>query len=174
MERSVEHSTQRSQPSTELVASAVLPAAFERFACCDAVADRSSRARSLRPGISVKAHLSSNVEVHRLWTYDGASVMSRYLGRQPGNHHEHFHWAGVVLKDEADNVTLENFAVTAETAKDAGTTQGKYIDREWNFDMYGTVNAKGEVDEDQTFHKEHLDSGTHGTRATSMTVRTDK
>jgi hypothetical protein len=85
-----------------------------------------------------------------------------------------FHLAGVVLKDEADNVTLENFAVTEKTAKEAGTTQGKYIDRDWNFDMYGTVNAKGEVDEDQTFHKEHLDSGTHGTRATSMTVRTDK
>jgi hypothetical protein len=85
-----------------------------------------------------------------------------------------FHWAGVVLKDGADNVTLENFAVTEETARDAGVAQGKYIDREWNFDMYGTVDAKGVVDEDQTFHKEHLDSGTHGTYATSMAVRTDK
>lgn len=53
-------------------------------------------------------------------------------------------------------------------------TQGKYIDRDWNFDMYGTVDAKGEVDENQTFHKEHLDSGTHCTQATSMAVRTDK
>jgi hypothetical protein len=85
-----------------------------------------------------------------------------------------FHWAGVVMKDGADNITLENFAVTEETAKEAGVPQGKYIDREWNFDMYGTVDAKGDVDENQTFHKEHLDSGTHGTHATSMAVRTDK
>jgi len=85
-----------------------------------------------------------------------------------------FHWAGVVMKDGADNVTLENFAVTEETAKEAGVTQGKYIDRAWNFDMYGTVDANGAVDENQTFHKEHLDTGTHGTEATSMAVRTDK
>ena len=85
-----------------------------------------------------------------------------------------FHWAGVVMKDGADNLTLENFAVTEETAKDAGVAQGKYIDRDWNFDMYGTVDAKGEVDERQTFHQEHLDSGTHGTQATSMAVRTDR
>jgi hypothetical protein len=40
--------------------------------------------------------------------------------------------------------------------------------------MYGTVDAKGEVDENQTFHNDHLNSGTHGNRATSMVVRTDK
>jgi len=39
-------------------------------------------------------------------------------------------------------------------------------------DMF--LDAKGEVDENQTFHQEHLDSGTHGTQATSMAVRTDK
>ena len=78
------------------------------------------------------------------------------------------------MKDGADNLTLENFAVTEETAKEAGVAQGKYIDRDWNFDMYGTVDAKGEVDENQTVHEEHLDSGTHGTQATSMAVRTDK
>ena len=85
-----------------------------------------------------------------------------------------FHWAGVVMKDGADNITLENFAVTEETAKDAGVSQGSYLDREWNFDMYGTVGANGAVDDSQTFHHEHLESGTHGTYATSMAVRTDK
>jgi hypothetical protein len=94
--------------------------------------------------------------------------------KQQGPTTWNFHWAGVVMKDDADNITLENFAVTAETAQDMGVPQGKYIDRDWNFDMYGTVNAKGEVDESQTFHKEHLDSGTHGSDATSMAVRTDK
>jgi hypothetical protein len=85
-----------------------------------------------------------------------------------------FHWAGVVMKDGADNVTLENFAVTEEAAQGAGVAQGKYIDRNWNFDMYGTVDASGAVDESQTFHNEHLDSGTHGSQATSMAVRTDR
>ena len=47
-------------------------------------------------------------------------------------------------------------------------------DRDWNFDMYGTVDEKGAVDESQTFHNDHLNSGTHGNRATSMVVRTDK
>lgn len=94
--------------------------------------------------------------------------------KQQGPMTWNFHWAGVVMKDGSDNITLENFAVTAETAQDAGVSQGSYIDRDWNFDMYGTVNAKGEVDENQTFHKEHLDSGTHGSEATSMAVRTDK
>jgi hypothetical protein len=79
-----------------------------------------------------------------------------------------FHWAGVVLKDGADNVTLENFAVTDTYAKSKGVPQGAFIDRDWNFDMYGTV------DKSQTFHKEHLDSNTHGNTATSMVVRTDK
>jgi hypothetical protein len=75
--------------------------------------------------------------------------------KQSGDLTWNFHWAGVVMKDGADNITLENFAVTEETAKEAGVPQGKYIDRDWNFDMYGTVNAQGEVDESQTFHKEH-------------------
>jgi hypothetical protein len=79
-----------------------------------------------------------------------------------------FHWAGVVLKDGGDNVTLENFAVTSQYAKSKGVPQGSFIDRDWNFDMYGTV------DKSQTFHKEHLDSNTHGNQATSMAVRTDK
>ncbi|MEO7735266.1 MAG: DUF4157 domain-containing protein [Kofleriaceae bacterium] len=94
--------------------------------------------------------------------------------KQKGDLTWNFHWAGVVMKDGADNLTLENFAVTEDTAKETGVAQGKYIDRDWNFDMYGTVDAKGGVDESQTFHHEHLETGTHGTQATSMAVRTDK
>ena len=58
--------------------------------------------------------------------------------------------------------------MTAATAAAKGVPQSSYIDRDWNFDMYGTV------DKSQTFHKEHLDSNTHGNMATSMAVRTDK
>lgn len=79
-----------------------------------------------------------------------------------------FHWAGVIMKSGPDNVTLENFAVTEKYAKSKGVEQGAFIDRDWNFDMYGTV------DKSQTFHKEHLDSNTHGNMATSLAVRTDK
>lgn len=66
-----------------------------------------------------------------------------------------FHWAGVVMKDGTDNVTLENYA------------DGKgyeSINTDWNFQMYGTV-KKG-----QTFHEQHLATGTHGTRASTFAV----
>ncbi|GAB4524267.1 MAG: hypothetical protein Tsb0020_42440 [Haliangiales bacterium] len=77
-----------------------------------------------------------------------------------------FHWGGVIMKGGTDNVTLENFAVTSEYADSVGVEQGDFIDRDWNFDMYGTV------DKSQTFHTEHLDSNTHGNKATTLTART--
>jgi len=147
--------------------------------------------------VAIKDALQAKVLYHRLKlvgqdAFDKAAGINHYANpnigesytmateanipgfKQQGDMTWNFHWAGVVMKDGSDNITLENFAVTEETAKEAGVAQGKYLDREWNFDMYGTVDAKGEVDENQTFHKEHLDSGTHGTSATSMAVRTDK
>jgi hypothetical protein len=87
-----------------------------------------------------------------------------YAGESTWN----YHWAGVVMKDGADNVTLENYAVTKEYADSKGVRQYDFIDRAWNFAMYGTV------DKSQTFHHEHLESKTHGTHATSIAVRTDK
>jgi hypothetical protein len=65
-----------------------------------------------------------------------------------------FHWAGVVMKAGSDNITLENYAT------------GGYddVNTEWNFQMYGTVK------EGQSFHDEHLGSGTHGTRASAFAV----
>ncbi len=85
-----------------------------------------------------------------------------------------FHYAGVIMKDGADNITLENYAVTSETAKDAGVNKSDYIDRDWNFALYGTVKTDGSVDKSETFHHDHLATKTHGTKATSMAVRTDK
>lgn len=66
-----------------------------------------------------------------------------------------FHWAGVVMKDGTDNITLENYA------------DGKGYDSvntDWNFQMYGTV-KKG-----QTFHEQHLATGTHANRASTFKV----
>jgi hypothetical protein len=78
-----------------------------------------------------------------------------------------YHWAGVIMKDGTDNITLENYAVTREYAASKGVPQGEFIDRAWLFGMYGTV------DKNQTFHRHHLDTDTHGSEATSIRVRTD-
>lgn len=85
----------------------------------------------------------------------------------PGQDTWNYHWAGVIMKDGSDNITLENYAVTRKYAESLGVRQGDFIDRGWNFAMYGTT------DKSQTFHHEHLESKTHGTHATSIAVRTD-
>jgi hypothetical protein len=63
-----------------------------------------------------------------------------------------FHWAGVVMKDGDNNVTLENYAVALD-----GPDGYAYVDRAWAFQMYGTKKVG------QTFHEGHLASRTHGT-----------
>ena len=85
----------------------------------------------------------------------------------PGESTWNYHWAGVIMKDGSDNITLENFAVTAAYAASKGLSSWNFIDRAWNFSMYGTT------DKSQTFHQEHLASKTHGSHATSIAVRTD-
>lgn len=76
-----------------------------------------------------------------------------------------FHWGGVIMKDGPDNVTLENYAVIAKGID-------RFINRDWNFAIYGTMASSGGAKD--TFHAEHLGSKTHGSHATSMAVRTDK
>ena len=75
--------------------------------------------------------------------------------KEQGDMTWNFHWAGVVMKDGTDNITLENYA------------DGKgydSINTDWNFQMYGTV-KKG-----QTFHEQHLETGTHANRASTFKV----
>jgi hypothetical protein len=86
----------------------------------------------------------------------------------PGESTWNYHWAGVVVKDGTDNITLENYAVTDKYAKSKGVAQYDFIDRGWIFAMYGTTVAA------QSFHERHLASKTHGTRATSIAARTDQ
>jgi hypothetical protein len=82
-----------------------------------------------------------------------------------------FHWAGVVMKAGADNITLENYAImfpkTGDPVKDKENRQRAYdwTNTDWVFQMYGTVK------EGQTFHEQHLKSGTHGTKATTFRVK---
>lgn len=85
-----------------------------------------------------------------------------YKGKSTWN----FHWAGVIMKDGSDNITLENYAVIAEGID-------RFINRDWNFALYGTMQAD-DSGADQTFHHDHLASKTHGTKATSIAVRTNK
>ncbi len=85
----------------------------------------------------------------------------------PGEKTWNYHWAGVVMKDGGDNITLEAYAVTKEYAASKGVSSWDFIDRDWTFAMYGTA------DKSQTFHQQHLASKTHGTHATSIAVRTD-
>jgi hypothetical protein len=81
-----------------------------------------------------------------------------------------FHWAGVIMKAGTDNVTLENYAVgfprTGDEKKDAENRKRAYdwTNKSWLFQLYG-VKFKG-----QSFHEQHLDTGTHGTQATSFAV----
>jgi hypothetical protein len=92
-----------------------------------------------------------------------------------------FHWAGVIAKDGSDNITLEGYAMNPlgqimqvmqdpnDPDLDAKIEQiikktSEYISRAWVFQMYGQDNG-------QTFHDEHLNSGTHGNRATTMNVK---
>jgi hypothetical protein len=84
-----------------------------------------------------------------------------------------FHWGGVVMKDGANNVTLENYAVmfakTGDKKKDEENAKRAYdwTNRGWNYQMYGTVK------EGQTFHEQHLETGTHGTRASTFAAKVD-
>ena len=82
-----------------------------------------------------------------------------------------FHWAGVVMKDGDNNITLENYAVSYGTSPDPVENRRlqekayNEVNREWVFQMYGK--KKG----GQTFHEQHLKSGTHGTRGSTFAVK---
>lgn len=84
-----------------------------------------------------------------------------------------FHWGGVIMKDGDNNVTLENYAVmfdeTGDEAVDKANAEKAYdwTNRGWNYQMYGTVK------EGQTFHEQHLETGTHGTRASTFAAKVD-
>lgn len=94
-----------------------------------------------------------------------------------------FHWAGVIMKDGSDNITLEGYAIDpSEELRKARQKYNKpadaaklkaeiarirkwaaeYVDRDFRIQMYGTK------DKDQTFHKEHADSHTHGSRQSTF------
>ena len=64
-----------------------------------------------------------------------------------------FHWAGVVLSNGAEHVTLENFGIKNEP---------ETRNQEWTFQLYGTPWAG------QTFHEDHKADQEHGRDPTTM------
>ncbi len=122
----------------------------------------------------------ANPEVGQTYTIVSESKMPGYKEK---GFTWNFHWAGVIMKDGPDNMTLEGYAVMAgdeeieelkrnysgaELDKKLEELEDKYaswINRSWVVQMYGTKKAG------QTFHEQHLGSGTHGTRATTMAAK---
>lgn len=68
-----------------------------------------------------------------------------------------YHWAGVIMKDGGDDVTLENVRAT-----------GVGMSRDWYYGMYGTEK------EGQSFHEEQMAGGWFGNKGTTMVVRPEK
>jgi hypothetical protein len=101
------------------------------------------------------AHINTGANPH----VGGGYTLNTEYGmpgfKEQGNMTWNFHWAGVVMKDGSDNITLENYA-------DGNGYDS--VNTDWNFQMYGTVKK------DQTFYEQHLASGTHGNRATAFEV----
>jgi Domain of unknown function (DUF4157) len=73
-----------------------------------------------------------------------------------------YHWGGVIMKDGSDNITLEGFSVSNQNQ----------ANDQWIFDIYGTDNTARTNRE--TFHQKHKATKLHGTKATSMVVKTVK
>jgi hypothetical protein len=75
------------------------------------------------------------------------------------------------MKDGPNNVTLENYAVSYGTDPDPVTNaelqQKAYeeVNRSWVFQMYGLEYKS------QTFQAQHVASGTHGNRGTTIAVK---
>lgn len=111
--------------------------------------DEGRRAFDQFAGINTAA----NPEIGGAYTLNTEYDMPGF--KEMGDMTWNFHWAGCVMKDGSDNITLENYA------------DGKGYDSvntDWNFQMYGTV-KKG-----QTFLDEHLGSNTHGSRGSAFAI----
>ena len=78
-----------------------------------------------------------------------------------------YHWAGVIMKDGSDNIALESYAVGRRPGMEADE-QFEWTTRDWTFQMYGTEK------EGQSFHEQHLETGTHGNKASTFATKVDK
>jgi hypothetical protein len=113
-------------------------------------------------------NLSANPEIGGAYTMATEKEMPGFKSK---GRTWNFHWAGVVAKDGSNNITLENYAVSYGSDPDPvkqkalQTLAYNHVNRSFDFQMYGTKK------EGQTFHEEHLGSGTHGNRASTFAVK---
>ncbi len=113
-------------------------------------------------------NLSANPEIGGAYTMATEKEMPGFKSK---GRTWNFHWAGVVAKDGSNNITLENYAVSYGSDPDPvkqkalQTLAYNHVNRSFDFQMYGTKK------EGQTFHEEHLASGTHGNRASTFAVK---
>jgi hypothetical protein len=118
--------------------------------------------------LAVGINYGANPEIGGAYTI---ATGSDFPGFTSGPQTWNFHWAGVVMKDGPNNVTLENYAVSYGTdpdpKKNEALQQKAYdeVNRSWVFQMYGLEYK------DQTFQSQHIASGTHGNRGTTFAVK---
>ena len=85
----------------------------------------------------------------------GGFTMASGGAKYPGKSTWNFHWAGVIMSNGSDHVTLENYAVGDASVKNT----------DWDFQMYGPASKAG-----QTFHDQHKATQQHGQQPTTMAV----
>lgn len=118
--------------------------------------------------VAVGINYGANPEIGGAYTI---ATGSDFPGFSSGPRTWNFHWAGVVMKDGPNNVTLENYAVSYGTdpdpVKNQELQQKAYdeVNRSWVFQMYGLEYKS------QTFQGQHVASGTHGNRGTTLAVK---
>jgi len=117
---------------------------------------------SLMPEAKVKFHeFTGTNEYANPDVGDAYSTVTEYgmPGFQESGNDWAFHWGGVVMKDSADNVTLENLSVSNPGIRNTN----------WYFAMYGTESKE------QTFHAQQTrPGGHHGSIGTTINVTTSK
>ena len=115
-----------------------------------------------------RINVAVNPEIGEGYTMATGYDLPGYVG---GADTWNFHWAGVVMKAGSDNITLENYAImfapTGDAAVDLANAQRAYdfTNTNWVFQIYGTLKTG------QSFHEEHLRSGSHGSRGTTLRVK---
>ncbi len=85
----------------------------------------------------------------------GGFTMASGGAKYPGKSTWNFHWAGVIMSNGSDHVTLENYAVGDASVKNT----------DWDFQMYGPASKAG-----QTFHDQHKATQQLGQQPTTMAV----
>jgi hypothetical protein len=163
------HFTDKSDPSSTIISPSTAKQARAQFIALSA---GGTDAFSAAFGINEYANPDVGETYTMATEYDMPGF--KYMGAT-----WNFHWAGVIMKDGSDNITCEGYAIDPSSKIKAARQKynkpadaaklrdeiaqirkwaSNYIDRDFRIQMYGTTKK------DQTFHHEHSESNTHGSR----------